>query len=73
MITDLTKLTRNQLVNLLEETGYIESSNEIHSASYTSTNKGQVKYTIKYNDFGVMATGHVFVYIDSNGQLVADY
>lgn len=72
-ITDLTKLNRDQIVSLLETTGYLESSKEIISTQYKTVNKGQVVYTFKYNDFGVMATGQLYVYIDSNGHLVCEY
>lgn len=73
MITDLTKLNRNQIVSLLETTGYLESAKEIISTEYKRTEKGEVVYAIRFNEDGIMATGRVYVYIDSFGQLVADY
>lgn len=71
MVTDLTKLNLNQIIYLLKETGY--DSNEIFSVSYVSTTNHTVKYMIKYNDYGVMETGYIYLYIDNSGKLVAEY
>lgn len=73
MITDLTKLNRDQIVYLLEETGYLGASDEIFSTSYVSTNNHSIKYKIKYDADGIMETGHIFISIDDSGKLVADY
>ena len=71
MITDLTKLTKNDIAALLNKQGY--SDDGIYSAEYQSATNGQLKYKIKYNDDGIMGLGYVFVFIDNNGQLSCDY
>jgi hypothetical protein len=70
---DCTKFTRDNIVAMLEDRGYNETSEDIYSVKYESTFNGQVKYKIKFNEDGVGQTGYVYVFIDDNGQLVCDY
>ena len=73
MITDLTKLSRDNIVDLLKANGY-NDNDDIDSVEFVSVANNQVKYTISFYDFDdELNTGFVFVYIDNQGQLVAEY
>ncbi len=72
MITDFTLLSAEDITKLLCETGYINDFAE--TAKYISTDKGTVKYLISYENVdGETETAHVYVYIDDNGILRAEY
>lgn len=74
MITDLTKLTADIVVSLLEKAGYNESSQDIFSVIYDSVKNGQVKYKISYFDIDANeCDGYVYVFIGNDGILTADY
>lgn len=71
--SDLTKLTREDIVKLLEETGYLETSKDIVSARYKSNYDKGVCYQIEY-DCGEKKSDfdNVFVFID-RGKIICDY
>jgi hypothetical protein len=72
--TNLTNLTRNDIVYLLEESGYNESSSDIEEIEFVSVVDNNIKYKMTYYDIdGNKMTDNVFVFIDSKGKLVADY
>ncbi len=70
---DCTKFTRDNIVAMLEDRGYNETSEDIYSVKYESTLNGQVKYKIKFNEDGIGQTGYVYIFIDTDGKLVCDY
>jgi len=70
---DCTKFTLDNIVAMLEDRGYNETSSDIYSVKYESTFNGQVKYKIKFNEDGVGQTGYVYIFIDTDGKLVCDY
>lgn len=72
---DLTKLTCQNIVDLLEEAGYNESSSDIFSTEYVSCTNGQVKYKMKFYDLDSddLLEDYVYVFINSQGKLTADY
>ena len=74
MFIDLTKLTRDNIVGMLEAQGYNDSSSDIVDTKYVSCNNGHVKYRITFYDIdNFLKEGYVYVYIDSEGKLVTDY
>lgn len=74
MITDLTRLTINDIVDLLEEAGYNESSSDIIGTKFVSVLNGNVKYKIEYYDIDDnLLDDYVYVFINSQGKLTADY
>lgn len=75
MVIDLTKLTRDNIVAMLEYQGYNESSSDITDTEYVSCKNGQVKYRISYYDIddNLIDTEHVYVFINNEGELAADY
>lgn len=75
MITDLTKLSRNNIVDLLKANGY-NDNDDIESVEFVSAANSQVKYAISYYDYEhdvLVSDGFVFVYINNQGKLVAEY
>ena len=73
MITDLTCLSRNKIVALLEASGYNETSSDIIETEYVSSFGGTVKYKMKYYDIDDnLLEDNVYVFI-RNGKLVADF
>jgi hypothetical protein len=70
---DCTKFTRDNIVAMLENRGYNETSEDIYAVEYESTINGQVKYKIKFNEDGVGQTDNVYIFIDTDGKLVCDY
>jgi hypothetical protein len=71
---DCTKFTRDNIVAMLEDRGYNETSKDIYAVQYVSTESGQVKYKIKFYEDGYDDwTGYVYVFIDTDGKLVCDY
>ena len=70
---DCTKFTRDNIVAMLEDRGYNETSKDIYAVKYESTINGQVKYKITFNEDGIGQTGYVYVFIDTDGKLVCDY
>ena len=72
---DCTKFTRDNIVAMLEDRGYNETSEDIYAVEYVSTSmqNGQVKYKIKFNEDGIGQTGYVYIFIDTDGKLVCDY
>jgi len=74
MITDLTRLTINDIVDLLEEAGYNESSSDIIGTEFVSVLNGNIKYKIEYYDIDDnLLDDYVYVFINSQGKLTADY
>jgi hypothetical protein len=74
MITDFTNLSRKQIVDLLEASGYNESSTDIFETTFVSCINGQIKYKILYEDIdNNLMDGYVYVFINGEGKLVADY
>lgn len=75
MLTDFTKLTRDNIVDLLEKQGYTETSKDIETVefdpSWHRTWCGPLKYKIAWNNG--RKTDTVYVFIDGDGQLAADY
>lgn len=69
---DFTKLTRDNIVDLLAANDY-NDNNDIENVEFMSVSNGQVRYKIEYYDFDELQEGFVFVYIDNDGKLVADY
>ena len=73
MITDLTVLSRNKIVALLEASGYNETSSDIIEADYVNHFNGQVKYLIKYCDIhDNICHDYIYIFI-RDGKIVADY
>ncbi len=73
MKLDLTKLTRDNIVEMLEARGYNETSTDIYAVEYVSTKNSQVKYKIKFANDDIGDTGFVYIFIDDDGQLACDY
>jgi len=73
--TNLTQLSRNEIVYLLEEAGYNESSADIIKTSFKKVcENSNIQYMIEYFDINdQQRIDHVYVFIDSNGKLTADY
>ncbi len=72
MITDFTTLSANDITELLNATGY--TNDVADTAKYISTNHGSVQYLISYENVdGDIETANVYVYIDDNGILRAEY
>jgi hypothetical protein len=70
---DCTKFTRDNIVAMLEDRGYNETSKDIYSVKYESTINGQVRYMVKSKEDGDLLTDYVYVFIDTDGKLVCDY
>lgn len=74
MITDLTTLNRDIIVDLLEASGYNESSSDIIETQFVSVLNGNVKYKMKYYDIDDnLLEDNVYIFINNQGKLVADY
>ena len=72
MLTDLTKLTIGDVVDLLEQSGY--GGDDITEAKFQWAADGKVKYTIKFiNMEDEEQTGAIFIFIDGAGHLVAEF
>lgn len=73
--TDLTRLTRDEIVYLLEESGYNESSNDIIRTEFTKvTIAGNIQYKMEYYDINRnLRSDYVYVFISNEGKLTADY
>ncbi len=73
MRTDLTNLSCQEVVDLLEERGYNESSSDIFQVDYISCTDGQVKYKMKFYDIDDnVCEDFVYIFIEK-GKIVADY
>lgn len=73
MNNDLTRLTRNDIIDLLEARGYNETSSDIIEVEYVRANGGNIVYKIKYYDIDDnILEDNIYVFIE-NGKLVADY
>lgn len=70
MLTDFTKLTRDNIVDLLEKQGYTETSKDIETVEFDAYGP-PLKYKIAWDNG--RKTDTVYVFIDGNGQLAADY
>jgi hypothetical protein len=73
MKLDLTRLTINHIIEMLEARGYNETSTDIYAVEYVCCMNGQVKYKIKFSNDDIGDTGYVYIFIDDNGQLACDY
>ena len=73
--SDLTKLSTQEVVDLLEESGYNESSSDIVEAKFIKVlDNRQLQYMIEYYDIDDnLCSDYVFVFINADGKLVADY
>lgn len=71
--TNLSKLNLKELTFLLEENGY--NSEDIDGHEYSHVTNGNVIYKILYTDLetGNRMDGKVYVSINADGKLVADY
>lgn len=69
---DLTRYTLDQIIKMLEDRGYNETSQDILSVKYVSCYNGQVKYKIEFEDGDGIDEGYVYIFIE-NGRLVCDY
>lgn len=73
MNNDLTRLTRNDIIDLLEARGYNETSSDIIEVEYVRAHAGNIVYKIRYYDIDDnILEDNVYVFIE-NGKLVADY
>jgi hypothetical protein len=70
---DCTKFTRDNIVAMLEDRGYNETSKDIYSVKYEFTINGQVRYMVKFKEDGDLLTDYVYIFIDTDGKLVCDY
>jgi hypothetical protein len=74
MIKDLTTLSRDNIVDLLESAGYNETSSDIVETKYVSCTNGNVKYKMQYYDIDDnLLEDYVYVFINKEGKLTADY
>lgn len=72
--TNLTQLTRNDIVYLLEKSGYNESSSDIEDVEFIAASNGKIRYKMTYYDIdGNEMQDNVFVFINSKGEITADY
>jgi len=72
--TNLTTLSRNDIVYLLEASGYNESSSDIENVEFVAVSNGNVRYKMTYYDIdGNLMNDNVFVFINDKGELTADY
>jgi uncharacterized protein YuzE len=72
--TNLTQLTRNDIVYLLEQRGYNESSSDIEDVEFIAASNGKIRYKMTYYDIdGNEMQDNVFVFISNEGKIVADY
>jgi hypothetical protein len=70
---DCTKFTRDNIVAMLEDRGYNETSEDIYAVEYESTINGEVRYMVKSKEDGDLLTDYVYIFIDTEGKLVCDY
>lgn len=71
---DFTKLTRDNIVDLLESAGYNETSSDIIDTEFVAVNNGKVRYKMTYYDIDDnLMEDNIFVFIDYDGKLTADY
>ena len=70
--TDFTKLTTENIVDLLTESGY--GGDDIISTYYKDTNSlGQLTFNIDYENLdGEIESGNIYIFI-KNGKLVAEF
>jgi hypothetical protein len=74
MLADLKKLTTDQIIQLLEATGY--ELNDIWDAEYhkVTTIPRSVQYRIHFRDCdGNDDSGWVYVFIDAHGKLACEF
>jgi uncharacterized protein YuzE len=73
--SNLTQLTRNDIVYLLEQSGYNETSSDIEDTKFVKvTNSGQIQYIMTYYDIdGNEMNDYVYVFINNKGKIAADY
>ena len=75
--SDLTKLTTENIVELLEKAGYNESSSDIFATDFvkvTNDASNSIQYTIKYYDIDDnLCSAYVYIFINRDGKLTADY
>lgn len=71
--TNLAKLNLKELTFLLEENGY--NSEDIDGCEFEHVSNGNVAYKILFTDLetGNRMDGRVYVSINGDGKLVADY
>lgn len=73
--TNLTQLNINEIVYLLEESGYNESSKDIIRTEFTNIcSDNSIRYEIEYYDINRnLRSDHIYVFISKEGKLTADY
>ena len=73
--TDLTRLSTEEIVYLLEEAGYNESSSDITNTTFNKVlNNYNIQYTIEFYDIDDnLCSDYVYVFIDKQGKITADY
>ena len=69
MITDFTKLTRDQVAAILEDSGY--GAGDIASFEYVSCKDGKLRYAMKAED-GETIIGNVYISIGKDGKFEAE-
>ena len=74
---DLTNLSTKDIVDLLEEAGYNESSSDIICATFnkvTNDASNSIQYTIEYYDIDDnLCSDYVYVSVSNKGKITADY
>ena len=72
---DLTKLSTQNIVDLLESAGYNESSSDIIKTEFLRVlDNRQIQYRIEYYDIDDnLCSDYVYVFINRDGKLTADY
>jgi len=74
MITDLTVLSKNTIIALLEASGYNETSSDIIETEFSGVSNGNVIYKIKYYDLDEnILEDNVYIFINDKGIISADY
>lgn len=68
--SDLTQLSKEDIIQLLEETGY--TGEDIISVEYGGNTENGVKYVITFTEDDKLHNGLVYVYI-SKGKLECEY
>lgn len=72
MLTNLSALTTADIVDLLEQSGY--GGDDIFEVEYTGCTNGNVRYKIKYENVdGDIETGTIYISINENAKLTAEY
>lgn len=73
-IMNISKWTKEDLVQVLRLSGYMDGE-DIISSKFCKVEDGRASFDIAYYDMntGNVDRGTVYVFIDATGELVADY